>query len=693
MDIYFNDQVKRGTDYVMNQIQVGVLVLKKTGQEELELSFFNDAFCRLLEYDRSELETILRRNLWTIIYPADREKVLDAIRRMDLDETQDWSFRLVDKQKNASWFLGHYKESAYNKEDYIFISVTNIQEYVSANNQLGLSENKWSDIVNSIPIGLLIFAMDEEKKTSIIAVNQPLVEFSNNVGRELDGKHRNWSQEELMLLFGQSIYCFCEDEDIHLVTKMLEESKTQGISNCTFRLRGSTEERPIWIFSSCCSKPGMGKQRNYYVSFQNVTEDEIRKREISESHEILLNLSYYDTLTGTRSRNYYNQFIEECRQNKLFQVGVAFADVNGLKHINDTLGHLYGDNMICKFANLLKTEFGPERVFRISGDEFVVVVSDIGKDKFFQRMKDVTEQAKQMDNIASIGYIWKDTVSDIKRRVSQAEQLMYLEKQKFYEEERTLESKHRTKMMGSLLSDLENGCYHMFLQPKSNIENQKVVGAEALVRKISASGEVIAPYEFVPQLESEKLIYYIDFFMLEEVCKFLQSLCEKGNTNFKISVNMSRVTMAENNYIQKIVGICDKYQFQRAQLEFEITESSRTMDNMRMEEDIKRLKELGFGVSLDDVGTEYSSFPMLTLEGIDTVKLDRSFIVKMKNEKVDKLISYVIEMSHDMGMCVIAEGVETDRERVKLMEKNCDMYQGYLLSKPIPAEEFKQRYL
>ena len=75
------------------------------------------------------------------------------------------------------------------------------------------------------------------------------------------------------------------------------------------------------------------------------------------------------------------------------------------------------------------------------------------------------------------------------------------------------------------------------------------------------------------------------------------------------------------------------------------------------------------------------------------MKLDRSFIVKMKNEKVDKLISYVIEMSHDMGMCVIAEGVETDRERVKLMEKNCDMYQGYLLSKPIPAEEFKQRYL
>ena len=169
MDICFSDQVKQGTDYVMNQLQAGVLVLKKTGQEELELSFFNDAFARLLGYDRGELETLLRQDLWTIIYPADRGKVSDAIRRMDIDETQDWSFRLVDKQKNASWFLGHYKENAYNKEEYIFLSVTNIQEYVSTNNQLGLSENKWSDIVNSIPIGLLIFAMDEEKKTSIIA--------------------------------------------------------------------------------------------------------------------------------------------------------------------------------------------------------------------------------------------------------------------------------------------------------------------------------------------------------------------------------------------------------------------------------------------------------------------------------------------------------------------------------------------
>lgn len=233
----------------------------------------------------------------------------------------------------------------------------------------------------------------------------------------------------------------------------------------------------------------------------------------------------------------------------------------------------------------------------------------------------------------------------------------------------------------------------MFLQPKSNIKNQKVIGAEALARKRGPKGELIPPYEFIPQLEQEKLISFIDFFMLEEVCRFLEMLHEEGNTSFKISVNMSRVTMAENDYIQRIIEISDKYHFCRRQLEFEITESSQTMDNMRMEEDVLRLKELGFGISLDDVGTEYSSIPMLTLEGIDTVKLDRSFIVKMTNPKVDKLISYVIEMSHGIGLDVVAEGVETDGERKKLEQKKCDMYQGFLLSKPIPAAEFKEKFL
>ena len=153
------------------------------------------------------------------------------------------------------------------------------------------------------------------------------------------------------------------------------------------------------------------------------------------------------------------------------------------------------------------------------------------------------------------------------------------------------------------------------------------------------------------------------------------------------------MTLAEKNFAERVAEISSKYQFEHAYLEFEITESNETIDNMRMEEDVRSLKEMGFCVSLDDVGTEYSSFPMLTLEGLDTVKLDRSFILRMKQPKVNKLISYIIDMCHAIGLKVIAEGVETDQERLALMYKKCDMYQGYLLSKPIPAKEFYEKYI
>lgn len=554
------------------------------------------------------------------------------------------------------------------------------------------SSNMWMDIANNVPVGLLIFSR-ENGHTTTIAVNDSLVNFSNYVGYVLDGVARDWSKEQLMMLFNQSVYTFCHEDDAYLVRDMLLESEKQLVANCQFRLRGSNESNTVWIYSQCSSKPVNDTCRNYYVTFQDVTKEVMQEEELRENHKKLLDMSYHDALTGVKNRNSYDQYIAYCKENRQHQVGIVFADVNGLKEVNDTMGHLQGDNMISAFANILIEAFSEENVYRISGDEFVVVIPGIEKMEFHHRMKHVLNLVYDQDDIASVGYIWKEHVSDIRRRVSQAEQLMYVEKQRFYEDRRTESSKHRPKMLEDLMADLKQGRYVMYLQPKSSIEGTDIVGAEALVRKITAEGVVVPPFEFVPLFEKEKLISLIDFYILEEASRFLERLARQGNHTFKISVNMSRVTMAENEFIYKVISICNKYKFSRNQLEFEITESAQAIDNMRLEKDIIDLKALGFGVSLDDVGTEYSSFPMLTIDGIDTVKLDRSFIVKMNNPKVDKLIRYIIEMSHDLGLNVIAEGVETDEDRKSLREKNCDMYQGYLLSRPIPAEEFKNKFL
>ncbi len=691
--MHLDKQTKNIADFTMNQFQTGMMILHHVQDNIYETTFFNDALANMLGYEKEEMEQLVAESGLNIVYQADRLTAYHAICDEREETTFDVTYRLLTKEQKALWVLAQYNVTEQEDGDtYIFVSLTNIQTYIEARNRVGMSESGWAEIVNSTPTGLLVFSI-QDGKTSVLAVNDLMVDFSNAIGKELDGRKRNWNREELMLLFQQDLYLFCENKDKHLLAQMIEESKTQKIANCTFRMRGSVDVREIWIYCSCCSKQMEDGARTYYVSFQDVTREEIQKRELKSNHEILLNLSMYDPLTGVKSRNAYNEYIEECKNHRIFDVGMAFADINGLKNINDTMGHLQGDQLIASFAEILKEEFDREYIFRISGDEFVIIVPQIERDLFFEKIGHVSDIVHMRDDMASIGYIWKDNVSDIRRRANQAEQLMYLEKKRYYEESQTLVSKHRTKMLGTLLQDLEDGRYEMYLQPKSYIDNQCVVAAEALVRKRGPQGEIVAPYEFVPQLEEQKLISFIDFFMLEQTCEFLQYVQNHKELEFHVSVNMSRVTLAEKDFVEHVAEICSKYQFEPAYLEFEITESNETIDNMRMEEDVKYLKEMGFCVSLDDVGTEYSSFPMLTLEGLDTVKLDRSFILKMKHPKVNKLISYIIDMCHAMGLKVIAEGVETDQERLALMYKNCDMYQGYLLSKPIPAKEFYEKYI
>lgn len=166
-----------------------------------------------------------------------------------------------------------------------------------------------------------------------------------------------------------------------------------------------------------------------------------------------------------------------------------------------------------------------------------------------------------------------------------------------------------------------------------------------------------------------------------------------GNDDFSVSVNVSRVTIAENEFMNTVRGILQKYDFIRSNLDFELTESNKTMDSLRLEEYIVELKKLDIKISIDDMGTEYSTLALLTMDGINWVKLDRSLVTHLKQGKDKTLLRHIINMCHDLGMKVIAEGVETDEVRLQLMAMDCDAYQGYLTSKPIPEQEFKDKFL
>jgi len=687
-DPIFMEKYREMTHYMMN----GVLEMVKYKNGDFKIVYANEAAGRLLCPDGVDATAELAKDPYAFIYPADRQRVAEAVVQCFKNENVKETYRVYDRDGEIVWVLAHFHSMPVDDELHIIIVYTNVSELMGTQARLQSEGDKLLDIVNSIPMGIAIMEIDDNGKSSVLSLNDQMVAFADNIGKYLDGNARSWTKEELTMLFNQSIYAFCANSDIPLVAGMLEESKNNEISGCTFRLRGSTDEKPVFVKSTCHSKPVSDTARNYYISFENVTKDKLQEMELEENQEMLLTMSYYDALTQVKNRNSYNVFMKNCRRFPIKNTGLLFADLNGLKKVNDVLGHQYGDDMIVRFANILKKYFDPNYIFRISGDEFVVVCPGTSRAEFKSLMELVLHDIEDNDNIASTGYVWEEVVKDIKLVANQAEQIMYVEKQRYYEIEKSLKSKHRPLLLNSLISDFENGRFKMYLQPKADVSSSKVIGAEALIRKVDDAGRVVPPYEFIPQLEKERLIPKIDFYMLEEACKFLARLKLEGKTDFKVSVNMSRVTLVENNYIQNVEKIISKYDFNVSQLEFEITESNETMDNQRLEDYIKKIKELGISISLDDVGTDYSSFPMLILDGIDCVKLDRSLITKIRTPKANKLLRHVTNMCHDLGMEVIAEGIETDETREDLKDINCDSFQGYLLSKPIPAEEFKSKY-
>ncbi|MDD3367330.1 MAG: bifunctional diguanylate cyclase/phosphodiesterase [Lachnospiraceae bacterium] len=421
------------------------------------------------------------------------------------------------------------------------------------------------------------------------------------------------------------------------------------------------------------------------------TNQVLYEKQLLNKQKELEHISQYDTLTNLRNRYSYNQFVENNKFSMKRQTGIIFDDMNGLKAANDEFGHLFGDSIIIGFADVLLKHFDRDKIFRISGDEFVVILEDINVVDFENKVREFEHEVEE-NSMAAVGYKWETTVVDLKQTIYQTEQLMMIQKQKYYVENSNVVSKHRPKILKGLIEELESKKFLVYLQPKAVLGSTKVIGAEALIRKIGENGQVIPPFEFVPVLEKEFLISRIDFFVLEEVCKMLQDWKRRGKQLIRISVNMSRVSIAETDFLEHIMAICNKYEIENKYLEFEITESIETKDDRKLPEIVSTLYELGFGVALDDMGSDYSSVKMLTLRGVDMVKIDRGLVVQIHDSEGAALIRYIIALCHEIGKKCIAEGVEDLEQAAILTDMGCDYYQGYLLDHPVPVSEF-EKYL
>lgn len=416
--------------------------------------------------------------------------------------------------------------------------------------------------------------------------------------------------------------------------------------------------------------------------------DDLNKRKLVHSLKQMNNI---DSLTGLKNRNSYFNRLQELQKTQQ-ALGVVYLDINGLKKANDTHGHTYGDDLIIRAAMLL-TKIFKDDVYRIGGDEFVVLCTNIERNDFYKLVDKLRRRADRDNECRlSLGAKWDDGTSSISDLIAAADELMYINKQSYYHSAADTSQKHRAHFIKELITAIDSGNYVVYLQPKVQLDNRSIFGAEALVRLKDSDGKLIPPINFIPTLESENAIRYVDFFVLETVCKTLAEWHNQGIDMISMSVNFSRLTLLEADVVNTMLQICKKYRIPPKWITIEVTESIGSIDSVALKELIHNIKKAGFSVSLDDFGSQYSNIALLSNIDFDELKFDKSMVDNIAvNEKSQVIMRYAIDMGLSLNDTIsVAEGIETPEQLKLLLQMNCKYGQGYLFSKPIPIEDFRK---
>lgn len=405
--------------------------------------------------------------------------------------------------------------------------------------------------------------------------------------------------------------------------------------------------------------------------------------------------SRVDELTGLGNHRSYMEMLQTLEWNSPQTLGVLFLDINGLKLANDVHGHQYGDYLVTHTAEVLQNTFR-SLVYRIGGDEFVILCVNMPKEIFDRKVETLREISRTDDEFrVSLGACWSEKGRNILWQVERADQLMNVDKQAYYGGRVDFGGNYRARLSRALLQEIRNGAFAVYLQPKIELKTGRLVGAEALVRKFDREGMLIFPDEFISKYEAEGIIRHVDFFVWEEVCKRLKAWREEGKQALTISVNLSRITLQEHEIAKKLLSVCKQYGIGPELIDVEVTERIGVLDKEKLQNLMKSLREAGFSVFLDDFGAEYSNLSILTMTDFDEIKIDKSLIVDIEgNQKSRVVTAHIINICKELNHArSVAEGIETQGQSELLQEYGCEVGQGYFFDRPLPIKQFVEKYL
>ncbi|MBU1395962.1 MAG: EAL domain-containing protein, partial [Gammaproteobacteria bacterium] len=469
----------------------------------------------------------------------------------------------------------------------------------------------------------------------------------------------------------------------------------------THRLR-MPDGRIKWVNERCETRyDAQGKALLSTGTVQDITERKLAEAQISQ-------LAYHDALTGLLNRFSLQSQLEQAlsmAHREQRTLAVVFLDLDRFKTINDTLGHAMGDALLKDVAYRLRDNVrDSDIVARLGGDEFVVVLTEVDDATAAARVADKLLQALAerypigeniLRSTASIGLaMYPNDGEDSDTLMKNADIAMYHAKSQgrnnvqFFTAEMNQAAVKRLMLEHDLRMAVEISQFELHYQPQLDSRDGRIIGVEALVRWRHPRDGLVSPAVFIPVAEETGLILPLGEWVLNEACRQRRTWRDAGLQGVTMAVNLSAHQLHSPALLTQVAQALEKHGLAGADLELEITESVAMHNPDSSISQLKALRDLGVRLSIDDFGTGYSSLSYLKLLPIHTLKLDQSFVRDIETDVNDVAIcTATIALAHSLGLAVIAEGVETEAQRLFLASHQCDFMQGYLFSKPLPAAE------
>ena len=514
-----------------------------------------------------------------------------------------------------------------------------------------------------------------------------------------------YSREELV---GQRLTQLASSESSRqqyetMRSALLREGTWQGE---LIKTRKSGEVYPQWVQLQLVHDADGGIA--YVVAFLS---DLSARRQVEERMRYL---SHFDELTGLGNRNLLRERLQSaCERGRhgSLALAVLYIDLDRFKILNESLGHEVADRLLREIARRLTHTFsGANTIARLSGDEFVAVLEAYGSlsnlahsgSRLLSRIgKPIIVDGQELVLGASIGVsLMPDNARDATTLLLQANMAMRHAKHlggntlQFFTERLRVPSLENLKLENQLRRAIDEGQLEVFYQPRLSLADDRIEAAEALVRWHHPQQGLLAPGYFIALAEETGLIIPLGEFVLRQACRQARQWQLDGQAEIRVSVNLSVKQLRQGNLVTLVRQVLEETGLPAQMLELELTESQLLDDIDNAISISRQLRALGVRLAIDDFGTGYSSLSYLKRFPVDFVKIDRSFISELEQFGEDAaIVRAIIAMVHSLELQVVAEGVETQAQMDFLKEQHCDEVQGYLISRPVPAEQFAQLLL